>query len=181
MRGYIVGIITTLVVLAGIAYFYLSLGYLDTRADLHPSSLESNYAMKFQDASVDRHAPRGTSPVQATDDNLTDGLRLYQQDCAMCHASPQHPEKNFGRPFYPPAPDFLKDAPDMDENQNFYIIKHGVRWSGMPAWGNALSDQQIWTLVTFLSHMEKLPAAVEPEWQAPAKSPESQFQPAASR
>lgn len=40
MRGYIVGIITTLVVLTGIAYFYLSLGYLDTRADLHPSSLE---------------------------------------------------------------------------------------------------------------------------------------------
>ena len=88
----------------------------------------------------------------------------------MCHASPQHPEKNFGRPFYPPAPDFLKDAPDMEENQNFYIIKHVVRWSAMAAWGNTLSDQQIWTLVTFLSHMDKLPAAVEEEWQKPAAS-----------
>ena len=97
-------------------------------------------------------------------------MHLYQDNCAMCHASPQHPEKNFGRPFYPSAPDFLKDAPDMEENQNFYIIKHGVRWSGMPAWGNTLSDQQIWTLVTFLSHMDKLPAAGEQEWQKAAGS-----------
>jgi len=165
MRGYMLGIITALVVLAGIAYFYLTLGYLDVRADVSPSSFESNYAMKFLDASVDRHAPPGDSPVQPTEANLRDGMHLYQDNCAMCHASPQHPEKKFGHPFYPPVPDFLKDAPDMEENANFYIIKHGVRWSGMPAWGNTLSDQQIWTLVTFLGHMGKLPAAVEQEWQ----------------
>ena len=167
MRGYILGIITALVVLAGIAYFYLTLGYLDVRADVSPSSFESNYAMKFLDASVDRHAPPGHSPVQPTEANLRDGMHLYQDNCAMCHASPQHPEKKYGHPFYPPAPDFLKDAPDMEENANFYIIKHGVRWSAMPAWGNTLSDQQIWTLVTFLGHMGKLPATVEQEWQAP--------------
>ena len=173
MRGYMLGIITALVVLAGIAYFYLTLGYLDVRADVSPSSFESNYAMKFLDASVDRHAPPGDSPVQPTEANLRDGMHLYQDNCAMCHASPQHPEKKFGHPLYPPVPDFLKDAPDMEENANFYIIKHGVRWSGMPAWGNTLSDQQIWTLVTFLGHMGKLPAAVEQEWQrAEARSQE---------
>lgn len=84
---------------------------------------------------MDRHAPPGRSPVQPTDVNLTDGMHLYQHDCAMCHTSPQHPEKNFGHPFYPPAPDFLKDAPNMEENQNYYIIKHGTRWTAMPAWG----------------------------------------------
>src|SRR5690242_3816189 len=173
MRGYMLGIITALGVLAGIAYFYLTLGYLGVRADVSPSSFESNYAMKFLDASVDRHAPPGDSPVQPTEANLRDGMHLYQDNCAMCHASPQHPEKKFGHPFHPPVPDFLKDAPDMEENANFYIIKHGVRWSGMPAWGNTLSDQQIWTLVTFLGHMGKLPAAVEQEWQrAEARSQE---------
>ena len=179
MRGYMLGIITALVVLAGIAYFYLTLGYLDVRADVSPSSFESNYAMKFLDASVDRHAPPGDSPVQPTEANLRDGMHLYQDNCAMCHASPQHPEKKFGHPFYPPVPDFLKDAPDMEENANFYIIKHGVRWSGMPAWGNTLSDQQIWTLVTFLGHMGKLPAAVEQEWQraeARSQQPEARSQ-----
>lgn len=171
MKAYLLGILTTLIVLAGVAYFYLSSGFLNTRADIPPSAFESKYAMKFLDASVDRHAPHGESPVRPTEANLMDGMHLYQDNCAMCHASPQHPEKKFGHPFYPPAPDFLEEAPDMEENQNFYIIKHGVRWSAMPAWGKTLSDQQIWTLVTFLSHMEKLPPAVQELWEAPKESP----------
>src|SRR5487761_289476 len=40
-----------------------------------------------------------------------------------------------------------------NRDQNFYIIQHGIRLSGMPAWKQSLSDQQIWQLTTFLSHM----------------------------
>ena len=77
--------------------------------------------MKFLDASVDRHAPSEQNPVQPTDANLTSSMYLYKTYCAMCHVPPDHPEKNFGHPFYPSAPNFLREAPDMPENQNFYI------------------------------------------------------------
>lgn len=165
MKTYLFGAATILVVLAGIAYFYLSMGLMNTGADASPPRLESNYAMKFLDASVDRHALKEEDPVQPTDANLANGMRLYKTYCAMCHASPDHPERNFGHPFYPPAPDFLREAPDMQENENFYIIEHGVRWSAMPAWDDTLSDTQIWTLVTFLSRMGKLPPAVNQQWR----------------
>ena len=57
----------------------------------------------------------------------------------------------------------------MPENQNFYIIQHGVRFSGMPGWKQVLSDQQIWQVTTFLSHMDKLPPQVEEQWKAMAR------------
>jgi len=50
---------------------------------------------------------------------------------------------------------------DMPENQNFYILQHGIRWTAMPGWKNVLSDQQIWQLVTLLSHMRDLPPAAK--------------------
>jgi mono/diheme cytochrome c family protein len=171
MKPYLLGVLATLLLLVFVAFLYLKLGYLDMRADVGPSSLESRWAMTFLDASVDRRAPERSSPVEARESNLIEGIRLYKTNCALCHGAPGHPEKSFGHPFYPPAPQFMEEAPDMPENQNYYIIKHGIRWTGMPAWGNVLSDQQIWTLITFLSHMEKLPPSVQQEWQkAPVSS-----------
>ena len=51
----------------------------------------------------------------------------------------------------------------MADNQSFYIIQHGIRWSGMPAWNKTLSENQTWQIVTFLSRLEKLPPAAQKE------------------
>lgn len=170
MGKFFLGVVITLIVLGGGGYLYLRLGFLDLRADLEPSAFEKNQAMSFVDASTDRHAPHRKNPAPPTQANLTEGIRLYKTNCAMCHGAPHHPERNFGHPFYPPAPHFMEEAPDMPENQNFYIIRHGVRWTGMPAWKDTLSDEQIWKLVTFLSHMDHLPPAVEQVWEQPSAS-----------
>jgi hypothetical protein len=49
---------------------------------------------------------------------------------------------------------------DMPENQNFYILQHGIRWTAM-GWKEVLSEKQIWQMMTFLSHMHDLPAAAK--------------------
>ena len=56
----------------------------------------------------------------------------------------------------------------MPENQNFYIIQHGIRLSGMPAWKPVLNEQQMWQVTTFLSHMDKLPPQVSDAWKTAA-------------
>ncbi len=48
--------------------------------------------------------------------------------------------------YYPPMPRFMEDAPDVPEKENFYIIKHGIRFTGMPGWGKNFSDDQLWKL-----------------------------------
>lgn len=175
MGKFFLGVIVTLVVLVAGGYLYLKLGYLNLRADVQPSAFEKRNAMGLMDASTDRHAPDQKNPTEPTEANLTEGVKLYKTYCAGCHGAPSSPGKPFGDNFYPPAPRFVEETPDMPENQNFYIIQHGVRWTGMPAWKNTLGDEQTWTLVTFLSHMNKLPPAVEQVWKQPepSKAPES--------
>ena len=159
MKNFIVGILFTLVVLIAGGAYYAYRGYVDLRADVQPSAVEQKVAMSAMDASTDRHAPDQKNPVPSTEENLVAGAKLYYNHCAGCHGAPSSPETQFGKSFNPPVPQFFKDAPDMPDNENFYVIQHGVRWTGMPAWNKTLSDEQIWQLVTFMSTIGKLPPA----------------------
>ena len=159
MRSFLLGVIATIVALFVIAFIALKTGRIDFRADHPPSATETHLAMSAVDASTDRHAPDFKNPLQATEANLVSGADLYLNHCAGCHGLPSNKDSVFANSFNPPVPVFFKDAPDMAENQNFYIIQHGLRWTGMPAWNKTLNDTQIWQLVTFLSNIEKLPPA----------------------
>jgi len=105
------------------------------------------------------------NPISPTDENLIAGMRLYQTNCSSCHGDIQRPDGMFAEAFYPRAPQFVKDPPDMPENQNFYILQHGVRLSGMPAWNRILTKQEIWQLTTFLSHMDTLSPQIATQWK----------------
>lgn len=167
MRSFFLGIIFALVVAAAGVSYYVMKGFVNTRADQPPSALESKIAMSAMDASADRNAPDQKNPVAATEENLVAGAKLYNDNCAGCHGVPSNSNTQFGGAFYPPVPQFFKDAPDMPDNENFYVIRHGVRWTGMPAWNKTLSDQQIWQITTFLATIGKLPPAALQQLEPP--------------
>jgi thiosulfate dehydrogenase len=159
MKSFLAGVVFALIVFMAGCYWYVKKGYVDFGADRQASFLERNLGMAAVDASTDRRAPDVKNPVSPTEENLVAGAQLYLNHCAGCHGVPSNRESQFSKSFFPVAPGFFKDTPDMPENQNFYIIEHGIRWTGMPAWNQTLSDGQVWQLVTFLSSMEKLPPA----------------------
>jgi mono/diheme cytochrome c family protein len=171
MRGFLLGILFAVIVIFGGTYYLLKQGYVNFNADQPPSQTEMHVAMSAVDAATDRNAPQVKNPLAADEPTLTAGARLYVDHCAGCHGLPANPDSQFGRSFNPQVPAFFKDAPDMAENQNFYIIQHGIRWSGMPAWSNTLNDTQTWQLVTFLSNIQKLPPAALKEFEPPAIAP----------
>jgi thiosulfate dehydrogenase len=139
-----------------VGFVYIRFGFADPRADIPIGTLEAKIAMPSLDAAVDRRAPELHSPIQATDDNLLAGMKIYQINCVSCHGDIQHSRAVQADSLYPRAPQFLQDAPDIPENQNFYIIQHGIRLSGMPAWKGAPNENEIWQVTTFLSYMDKL-------------------------
>jgi thiosulfate dehydrogenase len=167
MRNFIRGIIFGALALAAGLYVCTRWGFLDLRADQEPSALEKNIAGTAMDESTGRHAPKQKNPLQPTQENLLAGARLYRDKCSDCHGSPVNPTSDYGRSFYPRAPQFMKEAPDMPDHENFYIIKHGVRWTAMPAWGHLMTDSEIWQMVTLLSRFEKLPPEVTEELKKP--------------
>jgi mono/diheme cytochrome c family protein len=164
MRNFFTGVFLTLLIMGIAIFLALKEGYVNFRADDEPSFLEKKFAMQAVDASTDRHAPDQKNPLTDNEENVVAGAKLYINHCAGCHGVPSNPSSQFAHSFYPPVPTFFTDAPDMPENQNFYIIQHGIRWSAMPAWDKTLSDAQTWQLVTFLSNIEKLPSAAKGEF-----------------
>jgi mono/diheme cytochrome c family protein len=160
MKGFICGVATVIVVLAVVLLFAL-IGFVDMRADKPPSRLEATIAGHAMDASVSRTAPKMANPVAPDEANLIAGARLYIDHCSLCHGDPAHPKSPLADSLNPRAPQFMDQMAEMPENENFYILKHGIRWTAMPGWKSVLSDQQIWQVVTFLSHMNDLPAAAK--------------------
>ncbi len=171
MRKFLLGFTVAVVVVLLAGFCYVRFGFINPRADIPINSFESKIAMPSLDAAVDRRAPETQNPVQPTDANLVAGMKIYQINCASCHGDINHPHGMFADALYPRAPQFIEDAPDMPENQNFYIIQHGIRLSGMPAWEQALSNRQMWQATTFLSHMDKLAPLVAEQWKAEAGIP----------
>ncbi len=179
MRKFILGFAVGVVAILVGMYVYIRFGFADPRADVPVGALEAKIAMPALDAAVDRRAPEMQNPVQANDESLLSGMRIYQVNCASCHGDIKHPQAPLANALYPRAPQFTQDAADMPENQNFYIIQHGIRLSGMPAWKDVLSTSQMWQVTTFLSHMDKLAPNISQEWNSAADATPGQSVPPA--
>ena len=165
--GFLIG---ALLLVAGILSF-LSFGMMDPRADTAVNPIEQAMSAGALDASLKHFAPRPMDTVPANDTNMLAAMRIYQSNCAHCHGDPQHPEAAMASSFKPRPPQFMKDPPSLLTSQEFYVIKHGVRWSGMPAWDYKLSDHEIWQLSVFLNRMGSLSPTVKGAWRTASFAP----------
>jgi mono/diheme cytochrome c family protein len=165
MRNFILGIVVTIVLIVAVALVSVYYGLLPTNADATPPQFETHIAMSAMDASMERHAPQIASPVPATDENLIAGMKLYAMNCALCHGTLDYSPSLLEHSMYPPPPQIILNPLDDPDWHVYYAIRTGVRYSGMPAWNKALADQDIWKITAFLTHLNKLPPAVQDEWQ----------------
>lgn len=165
MRNFILGIIITLLVIVFGGVGAALLGFLPTQANVDPPQMERHIAMSALDNSVERHAPRITNPVPPTDENLISGLKIYAMNCALCHGDLDGQPSALAKSLYPPPPNLVMHPPDDAEWHVAYVIRTGVRYTGMPAWDKALSDSDIWKVTAFLTRLQKLPPAVQDYWK----------------
>src|SRR6266478_4383760 len=130
---------------------------MPVNADGNHSRLEARVMPAVLHAAISKQASRQTNPVFLSEDNLKAGTTMYQAMCARCHSSPQGNPSVYGQSFYPPAPQLPARMYPYTEAQLFWVIKHGIRNTGMPAWGGMLSDDEIWQLVSLLKNSQDLP------------------------
>lgn len=96
-------------------------------------------------------------------DNLQDAARItqgagnYNAMCMGCHLAPGMDATELSRGLYPAPPDLTKAT--VDAARAFWVIKHGVKASGMPAWGESMGDEYVWNMAAFLQQLPKLDAA----------------------
>jgi thiosulfate dehydrogenase len=168
LKGIFVGI--ALAIAAALLGGYLAIrsGLIPANADTKPGGFEIWAADTSLDATLDREAPKVANPVAKTDVNLIDGIKLYGQHCAICHGTAKGAASAspVAKGLNPAPPQLASEGVEDDpEGATFWKIKHGIRWTGMPAWKATLDDRQIWTLALFLKHMDKLSPAARDTWE----------------
>ena len=78
------------------------------------------------------------------------GLRHFESGCASCHGAPGFFHPPIGERMLPHAPDLSEKVTDWSAGELFWIVKHGIKMTGMPAWAAQQRDDEVWSLVAFL-------------------------------
>ena len=97
------------------------------------------------------------------------GLGHFTTACAPCHGAPGEPRNEVVRNMVPPPPDLATHVPRWRPQQLFWIVKHGLKYTGMPSWPAQQRDDEVWAMVAFLVRLPELaPADYEPLARGPA-------------
>jgi hypothetical protein len=130
-----------------------------------PSVLEASLVRESRRWAIPARARNLKNPVTATPETLMQGRNHWADHCATCHANNGSGETEIGRDLYPKAPDMREgDTQSLSDGELYYVIRSGIRMTGMPAWGNPElgdSDSESWKLVLFIRHLPHLTADEE--------------------
>lgn len=140
----------TLLIGAALVVSIARIGLLPIQADVAPSGLENIFFSMAVRASVARHTMQESAAAPLTDEEILSAGEIYGSMCAECHGQMNGKPSALGLSFYPPAPQFPGHSTGYTENQIFWIVKHGIRNTAMPAWRRLLSDDDIRRVAAFV-------------------------------
>lgn len=149
----------SIVILLAIGIYGWSLIRRGFSAHDQPSALESLAARTARSLAVPASYRNLSNPYPPTPENIREGLEHFADHCAVCHANDGSGDTEFGRNMYPKPPDMRQaETRDKTDGEIYYTIQHGIRLSGMPAFGekNRTDDESTWKLVHFIRHLPKL-------------------------
>jgi mono/diheme cytochrome c family protein len=132
-----------------------------------PGSIETYVASRLRSMAVPRSMRDEKSPVTASPEVLAGAMEHFADHCAICHANDGSGKTLIGRGLYPKPPDMrLAATQHLTDGELYYIIENGIRFTGMPAFGEesaGMGDEESWALVSFIRH---LPALTDEETEA---------------
>lgn len=161
MKKFILGLILGLLIPAVAGYCYFRFGYAPVATASQPMPFEKTLALMALKARIDKEAPENV-PIQPTEANLTGGAKVYADNCAFCHGWPNQPASKAAKGMFPLPPQLLnKDEMVTDDpvGMTYWKVKNGIRMTGMPGFGEMLSDNEIWQVSEMLLNANKLPAS----------------------
>jgi mono/diheme cytochrome c family protein len=141
--------------LLGIGLLYSWISSRGFSAREQPSRLEVFLARNARRLATPADAHAMTNPVGRTELAIAEARDHFADHCAICHANDGSGRTQINSGLYPPAPDMRQQATQqLTDGELFYIIRNGVRLTGMPGWGG--EDEENWKLVLFIRHLPKL-------------------------
>jgi mono/diheme cytochrome c family protein len=157
------------VVAIGAAVFFFG-GYFNIAANEENPGIVNWALVKVRMASVSRHGQGLTSPVNLDDPAIVQaGAKAYaSRGCINCHGGPGVSWQKFSEGLNPDPPDLKEVVTLREPGQLFFVVKNGIKMTGMPSFGAAgVEDKELWSIVAFIRKIPTVSDADFKTWTAP--------------
>lgn len=152
MKKILLTVIGTVAVIAAGGAIVVATGLYDVAADDPHTASVSSFLTMAREESIARRATNIKVPDLASNVMIEAGAKEYSEMCVGCHLAPGSEGMDL-RPGLNPQPPDLTKLGVKDPARTFWIIKHGIKMTGMPAWGVNHDDETLWSLVAFLNRL----------------------------
>jgi mono/diheme cytochrome c family protein len=123
-----------------------------------PGAVETAMARRLRALAVPSDYARLSNPMLRNDESVANGMAHFADHCAQCHGN-DGGGGEMGNSMFPPTPDLkAPSTQELADGTLFYVIEHGVRFTGMPAFatGTPAGEEASWHLVNFVRHLPRV-------------------------
>jgi mono/diheme cytochrome c family protein len=137
------------------AALFVESGFYNIGADDHHTTAVLALITRLRDRSIETRLREIKPQLAATPAMIQSGAEHYATLCVGCHLAPGLLKSDLRTGLYPHPPNLAQEEL-QESRRTFWIIKHGIKMSAMPAWGKTLEDAEIWNVVAFVRKMPNM-------------------------
>lgn len=146
--------------IVGFGWYMFSRGF-SARTD--PNAIEAFIAPRLRNLAIPREAREAKNPSSDSPDVLSEAMAHFADHCVFCHGKDGSGNAQIAKGLFPKPPDMRQpQTQQLSDGEIYYIIENGVRYTGMPAFGETsgnANDEDTWKLVIFIRHLPNLTQA----------------------
>ena len=162
IKFFALGLFVGFAVIAIAGYTFIVTGGMPVPTKSKPLPFEEEIA-EMSIGIATKEAASLTAPLEATERHLLEGVKIYLTNCAACHGLPMKDPNAIAKGMYPPPPQLF--SPDQAAvgypvGGLYWVVKNGIRLTGMPGFGDTLTEEQIWQVTHLVHSADKLPPSV---------------------
>ena len=151
-----IGIIMLAIVLG--ALFYAWSGIYDIAATAPHHSLTLSLIEMLRDRSIKVRSEEIQMQHRENANRGETAVFHYHEMCRLCHGAPGYPPEDFSRGLYPAPPDMTAGLVQARRSEAaiYWIIKHGIKMTGMPAFGPSHEEEDLWSIAALAEEMPRM-------------------------
>lgn len=161
--GLVAGVVlaAAVLVVVGLIVVYsgsYNVAALDRHADVVRWAFDTTMHRSVRD-----RAEEVVEPETVTAEQISAGAETYAATCVHCHAAPGVERAHWADGMRPVPPHLVEAAPEWEAREVFWIVKNGIKMSGMPSFAGGHDDAAIWGIAAFV---KRLPAMTPEDYAA---------------
>ncbi len=156
MNRFWLGALSGILISIAVPLLAVATGVINFAATVEPSKIEVAFAKFAVGRSMAWRVADATNPHAGDPQAIKAGSHHYADTCLACHGAPDVAPKEFAKGLNPPAPNLTKSLSKRSDAELFWIVKNGIRMTGMPALGPTHTDDDIWKIVSFVRSLPEL-------------------------